>query len=144
MADSNLISNITEATFNDQVIAQSQRVPVLVDYWADWCGPCRMQLPVLLKLVEEHDGRLLLAKVNTDEERGRPRAARLSRRSWAHRPNQRCALSSTATSTGRRIARVKPPWRHTAVATRLPPSSNSSGSAGRTHPIPVPRWTSSD
>ena len=70
MADSNLISNITEATFNDQVIAQSQRVPVLVDYWADWCGPCRMQLPVLLKLVEEHDGRLLLAKVNTDEERG--------------------------------------------------------------------------
>jgi putative thioredoxin len=43
---------------------------VLVDYWADWCGPCQMQLPVLLKLVEANEGRLLLAKVNTDEERG--------------------------------------------------------------------------
>ena len=55
---------------DEQVVAQSHRVPVLVDYWADWCGPCQMQLPVLLKLVEEHAGRLLLAKVNTDEERG--------------------------------------------------------------------------
>ena len=70
MADSPYISNITEATFDEQVVAQSHRVPVLVDYWADWCGPCQMQLPVLLKLVEEHAGRLLLAKVNTDEERG--------------------------------------------------------------------------
>mgnify|MGYP000101983769 CR=1 FL=1 len=53
MADSPYISNITEATFDEQVVAQSHRVPVLVDYWADWCGPCQMQLPVLLKLVEE-------------------------------------------------------------------------------------------
>jgi putative thioredoxin len=70
MADSPHIANVTGATFDEQVIAQSHRVPVLVDYWAEWCGPCQMQLPVLLKLVEEHDGRLLLAKVNTDEERG--------------------------------------------------------------------------
>ena len=70
MADSPHISNVTGSTFDDQVIAQSHRIPVLVDYWADWCGPCQMQLPVLLKLVEEHAGRLQLAKVNTDEERG--------------------------------------------------------------------------
>jgi putative thioredoxin len=69
MAESPHVSNVTQATFDDQVIAQSHRVPVLVDYWADWCGPCQMQLPVLLKLVEEHGGRLLLAKINTDEER---------------------------------------------------------------------------
>lgn len=70
MADSPHIHNITESSFDDLVIKQSHRVPVLVDYWAEWCGPCQMQMPVLLKLVEQHDGRLLLAKVNTDEERG--------------------------------------------------------------------------
>ena len=70
MAESPYISNVTGTTFDEQVMAQSHRVPVLVDYWADWCGPCQMQMPVLLKLVEEHAGRLLLAKVNTDEERG--------------------------------------------------------------------------
>lgn len=64
------ITNVSSETFEQEVLKRSHEVPVLVDYWADWCGPCRMQLPVLLKLVEEHDGRLLLAKVNTDEERG--------------------------------------------------------------------------
>jgi putative thioredoxin len=52
------------------VIEQSHRVPVLVDYWADWCGPCQMQMPVLHKLVEEYAGKFVLAKVNTDEQRG--------------------------------------------------------------------------
>ena len=69
MAESPHVSNVTQATFDKQVIAQSHCVPVLVDYWADWCGPCQMQLPVLLKLVEVLGGRLLLAKINTDEER---------------------------------------------------------------------------
>ena len=70
MADSPHISNVTESSFDELVVARSHQVPVLVDYWADWCGPCQMQLPVLLKLVEANEGRLLLAKVNTDEERG--------------------------------------------------------------------------
>jgi putative thioredoxin len=63
------IVNVTIDTFQAQVIEQSQRVPVLVDYWADWCGPCQMQMPVLQKLVEELDGKFVLAKVNTDEQR---------------------------------------------------------------------------
>ncbi len=63
------IVNVTLDTFQAQVIEQSQRVPVLVDYWADWCGPCQMQMPVLQKLVEEMDGKFVLAKVNTDEQR---------------------------------------------------------------------------
>jgi putative thioredoxin len=63
------IVNVTNDTFQTQVIEQSQRVPVLVDYWADWCGPCQMQMPVLRKLVEELDGKFVLAKVNTDEQR---------------------------------------------------------------------------
>jgi putative thioredoxin len=69
MTDSPHINDVTEASFGELVLERSHQVPVLVDYWADWCGPCQMQMPVLLKLVEEHDGRLLLAKVNTDEER---------------------------------------------------------------------------
>ena len=63
------IVNVTLDTFQAQVVEQSQRVPVLVDYWADWCGPCQMQMPVLQKLVEELDGKFVLAKVNTDEQR---------------------------------------------------------------------------
>jgi putative thioredoxin len=70
MANSPHITNVTESSFDEQVVARSHQVPVLVDYWAEWCGPCQMQLPVLLKLVEANEGRLLLAKVNTDEERG--------------------------------------------------------------------------
>jgi putative thioredoxin len=63
------IINVTNDTFQAQVLEQSQRVPVLVDYWADWCGPCQMQMPVLRKLVEEYAGKFVLAKVNTDEQR---------------------------------------------------------------------------
>jgi thioredoxin 1 len=57
---------ITEATFDEQVI-QSEK-PVLVDFWAEWCGPCHAVLPVLEKIVEEHAGELRLVKVNIDEE----------------------------------------------------------------------------
>ena len=67
MNESEHILNVTLDTFQPQVIEQSQRVPVLVDYWADWCGPCQMQMPVLQKLVEEYAGKFVLAKVNTDE-----------------------------------------------------------------------------
>jgi putative thioredoxin len=45
------------------------QIPVLVDYWADWCGPCQMQMPVLHKLVEEYAGKFVIAKVNTDTQR---------------------------------------------------------------------------
>jgi len=69
MNESQNIVNVTLDTFQAQVIEQSQHVPVLVDYWADWCGPCQMQMPVLQKLVEEYAGKFVLAKVNTDEQR---------------------------------------------------------------------------
>jgi putative thioredoxin len=70
MSNLNNIVDVTDDTFQAQVIEQSHRVPVLVDYWADWCGPCQMQMPVLHKLVEEYAGKFVLAKVNTDEQRG--------------------------------------------------------------------------
>ena len=63
------ITDVTAETFQAQVVARSHQVPVLVDYWADWCGPCQMQMPVLKKLVAEHAGSFLLAKVNTEEQK---------------------------------------------------------------------------
>lgn len=56
------------ATFDEHVIAESHRRPVLVDFWAAWCGPCRVLKPVLEQLATEYAGRFLLAKVDTEAE----------------------------------------------------------------------------
>jgi putative thioredoxin len=63
------VTDVTIDTFDALVIERSNRVPVLVDYWAAWCGPCQMQMPILQKLVDDYAGKFVLAKVNTDEQR---------------------------------------------------------------------------
>ena len=57
--------NVTDDAFENFVL--NSDLPVLVDFWAPWCGPCRMVAPTLEKLAKEYSGQLVIAKVNTDE-----------------------------------------------------------------------------
>ena len=65
-ASSPYIVDVTEATFEAEVMIKSTQVPVIVDLWADWCGPCKQLTPILEKLVIEFDGKMVLAKVDTE------------------------------------------------------------------------------
>ncbi len=67
MASSPHIQDVTMDNFT-AVLETSRRVPVLVDFWAAWCGPCRMLLPIVSRLAEEYAGQFVLAKVNIDEQ----------------------------------------------------------------------------
>lgn len=57
--------HVSDDEFETQVL--NSKLPVLVDFWAPWCGPCRMLGPIIEDLSKEYDGRMLFAKVNTDE-----------------------------------------------------------------------------
>lgn len=67
MADSPYIYEITPENFEQIIIQGSHQVPILVDFWADWCQPCQMLMPVLSQLANEYQGKFILAKVNTEQ-----------------------------------------------------------------------------
>lgn len=67
---SDLIKHVSDTSFQADVLQSG--TPVLVDYWAEWCGPCKMIAPILDEVAEEYDGRLSVAKLNIDENEATP------------------------------------------------------------------------
>jgi thioredoxin 1 len=67
---SDLIKHTSDASFDSDVLKSDK--PVLVDYWAEWCGPCKMIAPILDEVSKDYDGRLQIAKMNVDENRDVP------------------------------------------------------------------------
>ena len=67
---SDKIVHLTDDSFEQEVLKGDG--PVLVDYWAEWCGPCKMIAPILDQIAEEYDGRVKIAKLNIDDNPGTP------------------------------------------------------------------------
>lgn len=68
MSDSPYIFEITAENYEQIVLQGSHQVPILVDFWADWCQPCKILIPILERVAEAYQGRFVLAKINTEEQ----------------------------------------------------------------------------
>jgi len=64
------ITHVTDTSFEDEVLGAE--LPIIVDFWAEWCGPCRIIAPILDELSTEYDGKIRLAKLNIDENQKTP------------------------------------------------------------------------
>jgi len=64
------IHNVSDETFEKEVLQSN--IPVLVDYWAPWCGPCKMIAPILIEIAEEYGDRLKVTKLNIDDNQATP------------------------------------------------------------------------
>ena len=112
--------NINEASFERAVIQSP--IPVLVDFWAPWCGPCKMIAPLLDEIAKESDGRFRVAKVNIDDDPAlmqRFNSAAFPRCSSLAAAN--CATRSSAARRRKRSWKSSPTWR----TARPPPNDHS-------------------
>lgn len=67
---SDKIIHVSDSTFEDEVL--NSNTPIIVDYWAEWCGPCKMIAPILDEIADEYKGKLTVAKLNIDENQETP------------------------------------------------------------------------
>ena len=72
MMASEYIINVSESDFEYHVLAYSEKIPVVVDFWADWCGPCKMIAPILDEISKGYAGKVNIVKLNIDENPATP------------------------------------------------------------------------
>ena len=63
---------VTDSNFEEKVIEQSKKIPVLVDFWASWCGPCQMLGPILENIAEDYDSKIVIAKMSVENNQETP------------------------------------------------------------------------